>query len=160
MRRGPHIAPLPINANRNVALKNDAGLTRSSMRRQQLRVQNILHIIKERHVAILLCSRCAQRRSVGLAPLRVSLPLRTVGRAVFVAQVSIISIRHEPFLCSMKKRTESLAHQHSSPFLTIDGAEIGQLSLIHAFVVQFRQRVKLFLQCSKVFLLLGILQRR
>ena len=78
-------------------------------------------------------------------------PLAEVCRAIFVAQIAILSVRHQPRFCLLKECLKLGRSHHSLAFLLIYYAQIFVLGVVHALIVNLRQGVEFLAQGLKPF---------
>ncbi len=144
LRLMPYITAVAVHADRNVALQDYATSHGIFMSGAHLVVQYKLCIIIKSHVAELLRARVQQSSAVSLVPLLVSIPFSEVHASVFVAEVAVLSIRHEPVFILLQELFKVERLQYLFAFLFKNDAQIFRLCIVHPFVVNLFQSIKLF----------------
>ena len=94
-------------------------------------------------------------------PCLVALPCREVYVAEGVAQMTVLSVRHEPVFIVLEKLLEVESLHHLLSLLLEDDAQIVRLGIVHTFIVYLLKLVKLLAQSLKLgsFLLVGNLRQ-
>ena len=126
-----------------VALQYDVARACVFVGSAHLGVQVVLHEIPERHLAVALGCRVGHRQAFALVEAAVVGPRPERGRAIHVAVVAEGGVRHEPLLVGLEELCKRAPLHHCLALFGIEFAQIGQLGVVHPFVVNLRQGVEL-----------------
>ena len=87
-------------------------------------------------------------------------PLGKVGRAVEVAEITILGIGHQPIALFFKELLKVLTLHHLLALLLEQQFKIRRFGVVHAFVINLRQRVKFLPQGLESHAVFFFLQQR
>ena len=160
LRLYPGLYAVAADADGDVALQDDALLAGIGMGGTHLLVEVELYEVPEGHLFIYFSSRLRHGLALLLCEGLVIGPLRERGGAVHIAVVTEGGVRHEPVLVLLEEGLKGLGLHHLTALLGEELAQIGELGIVHALVVDLWQGVELFLQGFVVGLALLVLQRR
>ena len=111
-----------------------------------LGAKNKLHIIVECHLLKGFRCGCGESFAVFLVPRSMSFPLREIRRTVRVAQITVLSIRHQPLTGLCKEVFKRFRGKDSIPFLFEDYPQIAQLCCDDSLIVYLQQCVQFLSQ--------------
>ena len=125
-----------------------------------LLVQDELQEVEKLDILVCLILRVGQSLALCLIPSIVVSPLREISRAILVAQVRILSVRHKPLFCLLKERLELGTRHHLFTFLMEDLVQIVDFEIVYLLIINLRKSIQLLSRLLSLGTLLGILQLR
>ena len=125
-----------------------------------LLVQDELQEVEKLDILVCLILRVGQSLALCLIPSIVVSPLREISRAILVAQVRILSVRHKPLFCLLEERLELGTLHHLFTFLMEDLVQIVDFEIVYLLIINLRKSIQLLSRLLSLGTLLGILQLR
>ena len=157
---GPHVATVAVYPNGDVAFQYHALSASMLVGMAHLGVKQILNKVMESHLLVSLGRRRREGFAFGFVPSVVVGPLCKVGRAVEVAKVAILGVGHKPITFFFKELLKVLTLHHFLALLLEQLFKISCFGVVHAFVINLRQRVKLLPQGLESHAFVFFLQQR
>ena len=142
----PSLYTIAADADRYIALQYHTLLTCISVSSTHLLVEVELNEIPESHLFIYLSGWLCHYLALVSRQCVVVGPILECGCAVKVAIMTECCVRHQPILVLLEELLEGGGLHYLSTLLSIDGAQIVHLGVVHTLIVDLWQGIKRFLQ--------------